>query len=1109
MRKWKQICSGLLAVFLLVGCMQGPGKIVYAEENGTGVPEGQSIGAEMPGVGELLESKDFESEELTGWNSALTDPNKIEVIDDTTTSSKVLKINHEAEESSTRTISYNYGTNAKAVTKFVFSFDVMTEKATGALQFNPGGARLKIEKGKLMTNTGSPEEICAVSAGEWHSIAMVVDIDLRTFDVYMDGTEVLANEPFKTDDAITAPKTFTINPYKLTKNTFYMDNLNFYAYKLPTAISFAESAYSVEVSGTVQLGVSYTPENPSRKAVVYTSSDTSIATVDASTGVVTGVADGVVTITATLSADSNISAQTQVTVGAGEVVAAYTYTQDFESVAVGDAKPSGWSIDQVLKSTNTASIVKEGENSVWKIEHPDINTDGTDTKNMTMSHHYPSGAVKPSKLVVKYDVKAENDKGALILPNPGGVKLKLEGGELRKVTGSTTVAVMAKESWHSLEYVVDMEKDVYDVYLDGAAVLVNEALEGSFDSSSYLIFSVFKSTQNTFYVDNIEILEYVTGTSAAFAEAEYTLEIGEAVQTTLSLTPVNTSRRAAVYSSSDENIATVDAFGKVTGIAAGEATITADFYEEGLTNATATVKVQDAYTVFTYEQDFNAAEVGSEKTTEWTVSNKEGNNAASIVADADTSRGNAWKIEHTTMQTNGNMTMVYTYPSDAVKPSRLVLQYDIKVDNERGALYLPNPGGVRLKLETGWLKKATGEMESIAPIGVGKWHTVETAVDMVKGVYDVYLDGAAVLANEVLERAPASSSELRWSVYKATENTFYLDNIKIEEYVIGTDADFAQEEYSVGIGKSLQIPLSFVPENASRRTAAYTSSDETIATVDSVGNVTGIALGTATITATPYEAGLSPVTTTVRVENVKPTAITTTPEAIALPTGGHLFFDVAFTPENTTNQAVSYESADSTIATVDEWGEVVAVGAGTTTIKVTAEEPGEDGAAVTKDVTVTVSKRQEAVTKIYVNVSSGNDSNAGSSQSPVKTLAKAQELVKAANDNMTGDIQVILADGYYQLTETFTMTAEDGGNNQHYVIWTHEGSGEAVIGGGKQITGFTVYDAEKGIYVANAQGIDTRQLFVDGVRAVRAKGSVGLSGPVTLKNGNTNIGYTW
>ena len=84
-----------------------------------------------------------------------------------------------------------------------------------------------------------------------------------------------------------------------------------------TGISFSSSnANSVYVARTAAYSPVFTPANASDKGIVWTSGDTSIATVDASTGVVTGVLGGgndgsakTVDITATAASDSTVFAK--------------------------------------------------------------------------------------------------------------------------------------------------------------------------------------------------------------------------------------------------------------------------------------------------------------------------------------------------------------------------------------------------------------------------------------------------------------------------------------------------------------------------------------------------------------------------------------------------------------------------------------------------------------------------------------------------------------------------------------------------------------------------------------------------------------------------------
>ncbi len=244
------------------------------------------------------------------------------------------------------------------------------------------------------------------------------------------------------------------------------------------------------------------------------------------------------------------------------------------------------------------------------------------------------------------------------------------------------------------------------------------------------------------------------------------------------------------------------------------------------------------------------------------------------------------------------------------------------------------------------------------------------------------------------------------------------------------------------------------------------------------------------------------MSTQVTVTNVLPEKIEITPEEVTLPSGGHLFIDAKVMPEDVGNPKVIFSSDDRSVATVDEWGEIVAVAEGNTVIRAVSEERPE----ISCEIPVKVTARS-VMKQIYVSPE-GNDGNDSSMSGPVKTLQRAKELVRQSNQTMSGDIEVILADGYYLQTETLDLNEQDGGKDQHYVVYRHEGQKEAVIGGRRVITGFSLYDKERDIYVADAPGLETRQLYVNGVRAIRARSGAGLNSPVVLMEGGENKGYT-
>ena len=141
--------------------------------------------------------------------------------------------------------------------------------------------------------------------------------------------------------------------------------------------------------------------------------------------------------------------------------------------------------------------------------------------------------------------------------------------------------------------------------------------------------------------------------------------------------------------------------------------------------------------------------------------------------------------------------------------------------------------------------------------------------------------------------------------------------------------------------------------------------------------------------------------------------------------------------------------------------------------------------------------------QVYVSPN-GSDGNPGTAAAPVQTIGKAQSLVRALNQNMTGDVKVVLEDGFYRMAAPLTLTAADSGTNGHNVIWTADSGARPVLAGSAQITGWKQMSAGSPIWVAQAPaGLQTRQLYVNGVRAARANGAL----PNAL-SGQDSTGYS-
>ena len=116
----------------------------------------------------------------------------------------------------------------------------------------------------------------------------------------------------------------------------------------------------------------------------------------------------------------------------------------------------------------------------------------------------------------------------------------------------------------------------------------------------------------------------------------------------------------------------------------------------------------------------------------------------------------------------------------------------------------------------------------------------------------------------------------------------------------------------------------------------------------------------------------------------------------------------------------------------------------------------------------------------------GNDHNSGGLRSPLRSLAAAQVLARIAGRGGRG-VTVELTDGTFTLDKPLKFNALDSGRNGHATTWTAAPGAKPVLSGGSAVTGWSVSDATKNIYVASvAKGLDSRQLYKNDLAAPRA-----------------------
>ncbi len=117
----------------------------------------------------------------------------------------------------------------------------------------------------------------------------------------------------------------------------------------------------------------------------------------------------------------------------------------------------------------------------------------------------------------------------------------------------------------------------------------------------------------------------------------------------------------------------------------------------------------------------------------------------------------------------------------------------------------------------------------------------------------------------------------------------------------------------------------------------------------------------------------------------------------------------------------------------------------------------------------------------------GDDSNPGTLAQPLKTIGKARDIVRTMNSAMNADITVYLRGGTYPQTSTLTFANADSGSGGFYVKYMAYNSERPLITGGQPIKGWKVSDATNNIYSVSAGTTAFRQLYVNGVKAIRAR----------------------
>ena len=205
-----------------------------------------------------------------------------------------------------------------------------------------------------------------------------------------------------------------------------------------------------------------------------------------------------------------------------------------------------------------------------------------------------------------------------------------------------------------------------------------------------------------------------------------------------------------------------------------------------------------------------------------------------------------------------------------------------------------------------------------------------------------------------------------YEVLNIYKNTYYWNNfyrtygVDAEGNVLATGISLNVNSKSLNVNQTYKLIATVTPDVTTNKTVNWSTSNPSVATVDSEGLVTGIAAGTATITATTTDGTNLSATCEVTVSIIPVTHIQLNKTSITLDIGDVDTYQLTatITPNNATYQTLEWSSSNPAVATVSDNGLVFLVSPGVATITATTT----DGTNLSASCQVTVIKRIKNIT---------------------------------------------------------------------------------------------------------------------------------------------------
>ena len=255
--------------------------------------------------------------------------------------------------------------------------------------------------------------------------------------------------------------------------------------------------------------------------------------------------------------------------------------------------------------------------------------------------------------------------------------------------------------------------------------------------------------------------------------------------------------------------------------------------------------------------------------------------------------------------------------------------------------------------------------------------------------------------------------------------TLTVDGGKLTGTVTGdvtykvTGVSLSPTTLTLDVGGTATLTATVEPDNATNQNVTWSSDPNDIVTIvpstdTKTATITATGTGTTTIKATVDGKSAQCTVTVTEAANVPVTSVSLDKTTLGLTEGKTAQLNATVLPENATNKNVTWESSNTSVATVDANGLVTAVSAGTATITATTVDQSK-----TATCTVTVKPAEYTVTVLA-------DGKGSASASPATAEAGTTVTLTADPDNGWRFSRWEVVEGDVTISgNSFTMPAEN------------------------------------------------------------------------------------